>query len=254
MAVLTMLWLPGRATPQSLPPAGSGSTNTPDDESASLKRVPGDIVADQKAIWRFPFQAARGKHWKLALGVIGVTAGLVALDPSDAPYFRRTSSFDQFNRVMSSRNTAIGMAALPASFYAFGLARRKFHASRTALLAGEAVVDGEILTVVMKDISRRLKPVMISPGGDFSDTWFRAGAQGIGGYGSFPSQHATVAFSVATVFAERYRSHRWAPWLAYGLAGVVGFSRVPLSAHFPSDVFMGAALGYSISHYAVLGR
>lgn len=245
VTIVAALCLSGRATPQSLPPAG---------DSASLRRIPGDIGTDQKAIWRFPLQAARGKHWEPVLAVVGVTAGLVALDRSDAPYFRRTSSFNDFNRVMSGRNTAVGLAALPASFYVFGLVRKNPHASRTALLAGEAVVDGEILTIAMKDVSRRLKPVMIPPHGDYSDAWFRAGAQGIGGYGSFPSQHATVAFSIATVFAERYRSHRWVPWVAYGLAGVVAFSRVPLSAHFPSDVFMGAALGYSISHFAVLGR
>jgi membrane-associated phospholipid phosphatase len=34
--------------------------------------------------------------------------------------------------------------------------------------------------------------------------------------------------------------------------GVVGFSRVSLSAHFVSDVFMGGMLGYSISRVVVL--
>jgi len=57
---------------------------------------------------------------------------------------------------------------------------------------------------------------------------------------------------VATVVSRRYPKYRWLPYVAYGLAGVVGFSRVTLSAHFPSDVFLGAALGYSISRYAVL--
>lgn len=57
---------------------------------------------------------------------------------------------------------------------------------------------------------------------------------------------------MATVVSRRYPKHRWLPYVAYGLAGVVGFSRVTLSSHFPSDVFLGAALGYSISRYAVL--
>jgi len=56
------------------------------------------------------------------------------------------------------------------------------------------------------------------------------------------------------VFAERYRSHRWVPWVAYGLAGVVGLSRLNVQAHFPSDIFLGAALGYSISHFVVLRK
>jgi membrane-associated phospholipid phosphatase len=36
------------------------------------------------------------------------------------------------------------------------------------------------------------------------------------------------------------------------MAALVGFSRLTLSAHFASDVFVGAALGYSVSRFAVL--
>jgi membrane-associated phospholipid phosphatase len=57
---------------------------------------------------------------------------------------------------------------------------------------------------------------------------------------------------IATVFARRYQSHRWVPWVAYGVAGTIGFSRITLQAHFPADVFLGAALGYSISRFVVL--
>ena len=61
-----------------------------------------------------------------------------------------------------------------------------------------------------------------------------------------------TTFSIATVFANRYRQHRWVPWAAYCLAGLVGFARTPTQAHFPSDVFAGAVLGYAISRYVVL--
>jgi membrane-associated phospholipid phosphatase len=59
--------------------------------------------------------------------------------------------------------------------------------------------------------------------------------------------------SVATVFARRYgRTHRWVPRMAYGLAGLVSFSRLTLSAHFPSDAFAATFLGYTIARYGVL--
>ena len=90
-------------------------------------------------------------------------------------------------------------------------------------------------------------------GGDFGDTWFQSkGNNWLRGHGSFPSGHTIAAFSVATVISRRYPKQRWLPYVAYGLAGVVGFARVSLSSHFPSDVFAGAALGYTISRYAVL--
>ena len=62
-----------------------------------------------------------------------------------------------------------------------------------------------------------------------------------------------TAFALADVYTERYyRRHRWVPFVAYGLAGVVAFSRLSTSAHFPSDIFVGAALGTVVTHYLVL--
>jgi len=54
------------------------------------------------------------------------------------------------------------------------------------------------------------------------------------------------------VVARRYRHDRWVPYAAYGLAATVGLSRMTLSKHFPSDVFFGAALGYSVARFSVL--
>lgn len=60
---------------------------------------------------------------------------------------------------------------------------------------------------------------------------------------SFPSCHTATFFSLATVFAEKYPSMK-IPF--YGLASIIGFSRVYLGKHYPSDVLTGAILGYLI--------
>jgi membrane-associated phospholipid phosphatase len=211
-----------------------------------------DILRDQKDVWTFPAHLVRGKDWKPTLAVVAATGALMALDPHDAPYFRRTSSFTDFNKAFSGRNTMLGMAILPASVYVAGLEKRDTYAQHTALLAGEAAADVEIVALVMKDAVRRVRPSDIAPQGNFSDTWFEARGSILGKNASFPSGHAIEAFSIATVFAERYRKHRWVPWVAYGLATTVGISRISLQAHFPSDVFAGAALGYFITHNVVL--
>ncbi len=219
----------------------------------SWKQFPSNFAQDQKRLWLFPKSLAQGKHWEPAAAFILGTGALVALDPQDTPYFRRTQTFNGFNRIASSRNTAASMAIVPAALYAFGLAHRDDYMLKTAQLAGEAVLDGEVLNVVMRDISRRLSPRDIPPNGDFSDTWFRR-QKGLFyvGSGGFPSGHMFAAVSIAAVFARRYSNHRWVPWVAYGLAGIVGFSRVTATDHFPSDVFAGAVLGYAITRYDVL--
>ena len=122
----------------------------------------------------------------------------------------------------------------------------------TALLAGEAVADAEILTTVFKDATRRVRPAGFPAQGNLWDSWFESSGPLLRGNGSFPSGHTIAAFSVATVIARRYGNHRWVPYAAYGMAAVVGFSRLSLSSHFLSDVFMGGALGYSISRFTVL--
>jgi hypothetical protein len=59
------------------------------------------------------------------------------------------------------------------------------------------------------------------------------------------------AFSVASVFAESYADKKWVPWLSYGLATMVGASRLALGRHFPGDVIVGAVLGTSIGRGVV---
>jgi undecaprenyl-diphosphatase len=61
---------------------------------------------------------------------------------------------------------------------------------------------------------------------------------------SFPSGHATAAFTAAVFLSD---DDSLAP-LWYGLAGAVAFSRIYVRMHHASDVIAGAALGL------VLGR
>ena len=223
------------------------------DRSVSWTKLVPNVLSDEKQIWTFPVKLAHGKHWIPAAAIVGATAGLIALDPVTAPYFRRTSTFDGFNKVFSGNATEIGTILAPVSLYAAGLIRKDSKMQSTALLAGEAVANAEILTTLMKDADRRLRPAALPANGGFSDTWFEDNTRILRSNGSFPSGHTIAAFSVATVVARRYGTHhRWVPYVAYGSAALVGFSRVSLSSHFVSDVFVGGALGYSISRFAVL--
>ncbi|MCB0764204.1 MAG: phosphatase PAP2 family protein [Flavobacteriales bacterium] len=63
---------------------------------------------------------------------------------------------------------------------------------------------------------------------------------------SFPSGHATAAFSMCMAVTVILGKQGWAALLA-ALAVLLGFSRVYLSQHFTQDVFAGAAVGIMVS-------
>ncbi len=244
-----------QATPQTLAADETPQERQPIEvgREISWRTMPRNFAQDQKDIWLFPVQLGNVRHWVPTIAVTGVTGALIAADPHDTPYFRRTQRFEGFNDIFSGRNTSLGMAIVPAAFLVVGHFRHDSYAEHTALLlAGEAYADSAIVDIVMKVSTRRLRPSDIAPNGNFSDTFFSSHKNFSGTSTSFPSGHAAAAFSIATVFAHRYRQHRWVPWVAYGAAGAISFSRVTTQAHFPSDVFLGAALGFTITKFTVL--
>lgn len=233
------------------PQANSNGTGATIDPDISWKHLPMRVLQDQKELWLFPTQLARGRHWIPTLAIIGITGGLIAADPHIEPHVRNNPAFDETSEIFSTTNTGIVEAGVPAAIYLTGLLRHDSYTQETAILAGEAYLDSAIPHVVIKMISRRLRPSAVPASHDFRDTFFQSKLGFLGKGSSFPSGHAAAAFSIGTVIARRYASHKWVPWVAYGVAGVISFSRVPDLAHFPSDVFLGAALGYTITRYDV---
>ena len=222
------------------------------DRETSWRTLPRDFLHDQKAIWLFPTQLAKGHYWLPTLAIAGGTAGLIVADPHVMPYFRsHAGGLDDINDVFDAPITTAEVIVLPASLMVAGYVRHDSYQVSTALLAGEAYADSAVVDLALKAITRRKRPTDVAPGASFNDTFFSGGKSPFKG-SSFPSGHAAGVFSVATVVATRYHNHRWVPWVVYGFATAVSFSRVTTSAHFPSDVFLGAALGYTITRYQVL--
>ncbi len=166
----------------------------------------------------------------------------------------RTTVYSGFNTYLAGTNTLVGMLVVPPVFYAAGKLRHDSYATQTALLMGETILDSQALTFALKFGTGRRRPYEVPTGGNYSDTWFETYHPFPNFSGSFPSSHAVLAFSLATIIARRYASHRWAPLAAYGAASVICFSRLTLQAHFLPRTFLPGlrVLGYVISRDIVL--
>lgn len=70
---------------------------------------------------------------------------------------------------------------------------------------------------------------------------------------SFPSTHSAWAFAAATAI---FMGHRKAGIAAYAVAALIGFSRLYMFLHFPTDVLAGMAMGIGLGVFAhwITGR
>lgn len=212
----------------------------------SWRRLPRNLLLDQKAIWTKPAHLRRS-DWKIVLPLAAVTAGLIASDKdvacslTDGPPgtgFAFSKRVGQFG----SLATDLGVAG---AFYGFGKWRGDPYAADTGILATEALLNTVIVVELLKMVTRRERPTTADGRVRLDDA---RGRFEVGGR-SFPSGHSAEAWALASVVAHRY-PRRWSIVLpSYGLAGLVSVARVTGRKHFPSDIVVGAALGYFIGRY-----
>lgn len=152
-------------------------------------------------------------------------------------------------QAISDLGATPSLAALVGTTYLIGRWTRNERLSEVSSLSAEVLLDVAIWSEVLKRLSGRTRP----SGGGQGD-FFVFQPRGDRELGSFPSGHAMGAFAVATIVAEEYRDHRWVPWVAYGVGGLITGSRVALGRHFPSDVVVGAILGRSMGRMVLARR
>ncbi len=111
---------------------------------------------------------------------------------------------------------------------------------RAALLSVESLAISSLTVATMKFIAGRARPHAWEGSQSFHP--FSTSSR----YTSFPSGHASAAFSVATSIACQSES-KAVDILAYSLATLVALARVHDEAHWASDVLAGSALGYFIA-------
>lgn len=144
----------------------------------------------------------------------------------------RNTSLDGTFKSISQSAVPISVAT-PILIYTLGMINNDSVAKQKALFIGETFLASAFITVVSKKIIKTDRPYdtypMIQP--VVSEASY-----------SMPSGHTSTAFATATSLSLAYP--KWyvvAPSFVW--AGAIGYSRMHLGVHYPSDVLAGALVG-----------
>ncbi|GAA4795606.1 phosphatase PAP2 family protein [Olivibacter ginsenosidimutans] len=145
---------------------------------------------------------------------------------------KRTEQQTKVMRIVSDANNYVN-AAIPAGLFIAGVIDHNKGMRQNAAYIASSTATTALLNFALKKIFKRPRPFHAHIG-------FKAVYEP-SSY-SFPSGHTSASFSTATALSRAYP--KWyviAPSVIW--AGTVGYSRMYLGVHNPSDVLAGAALG-----------
>ena len=184
-----------------------------------------------------PRNSIRPSNLAWELPILGTTGVLIA--KVDRPANERIQSKSLIQTASTWSNVGLGLAlGSSALAYGIGCGEHRPHlrdAGYTALFAMGAAGTVDLALKLAFNREFAYKPN--------STGKFWAGGR------SFPSGHSATTFAFAAVIAHRYPHNKWVKWGAYALATGVSLSRYPAKRHFPSDILMGATLGYVSGAY-----
>ncbi len=144
----------------------------------------------------------------------------------------KTLSSDNFFRFVSNSDAFI-VVGTPVIMGTVGLMNHDKNLFRNAeVLVGADVLNAGITTLLKYTVNRK-RPFITYP--DIAK-------KSKGGSPSFPSGHTSSAFATATSISLSYPKWYIITPL-YLWAGTVGYSRMDLGVHYPSDVLAGALIG-----------
>lgn len=223
--------------------SGGGDSSAPPHDPRQTHGFVGRMLRrgleDQKEIYTAPFQRSNLK-WD-AVTLAG-TAAFLATDKR----IERQLPGSHLQLYQNTSNIALGgLAASLAGLWAYGLKTEDPHLREVGTLELETVTNSLLIYAPTQFIAGRQRPGEGNGNGDFLkhhalDT-------------SFPSGHAILIWSMATVLAREY-PNRWVRVAAYGTALTVTASRLLAQDHWSSDMFVGSAVGFAIGTHIFHSR
>jgi membrane-associated phospholipid phosphatase len=186
------------------------------------------------------------RGWITGATLLAGTVGLSFLDKpiqrNAVRYRNNNPGIQNVSRVISN----VGGTYEVATFAGVAVAGYVFKSPKlrtTTALATQAYVTSVVWSTIFKNLSGRLRPQTLDPGDPansprFHGPFFTSNS-------SFPSQHATLAFAAARVYAMEYKNIPAIPIIAYSAASLITLSRLTENKHWATDLVAGSLLGWA---------
>jgi membrane-associated phospholipid phosphatase len=216
--------------------------------SLKIQLIAAVLVLFSSASFASDVKSKSAPTWVEASLILGTTAGLYVVDEDIQQWVQenRGSTTDEIARYAKPFGDYKLVAPSLLAALAYGHFGKREGIKNTAVMGIKSFLITGIITQTLKYTGHRHRP----SSGDPFDTW--DGPSFLGGNDSFPSGHASTAFSVLTVVALEYKDYPVVSPLAYGIASLTALSRINDNNHWASDAFFGSAIGYFTAR-AVVG-
>jgi membrane-associated phospholipid phosphatase len=212
----------------------------------SIKRA--DVMRFADGVFKTYSAPARwkGKDWARLGGLIGGTAALTLADQPIRRFWNDQSGdfLDQVNTIGYHYGKPYTAFLFTGGFYLSGLAFKNEWAKETGLMLGTALFTAGLIEMTLKPVVGRARPGENK--GNYDLTFMNKEA----GFHSFPSGHASMAFTISFVMARRVKSIPLKITF-YSLAASTAVCRLYSDAHWVSDVAFGSAIAWLCSDIAI---
>ena len=215
---------------QSTPPCGVRST---------IVTIPTDVRTFGDGLTRVPGALAQRKNLKWEIPFAAVTGVLIGYGDKVAADRIQSTNMQDAAKKASNIGLAVALGA-GAAAWSIGCATHHPYAAESGFKALEAAGVALGVDLGLKAAFNRQYPYTSKSSGEFWE-----------GGKSFPSGHSATTFAFASAMAHRYPHNWWIKWGSYALATTVSISRFPAKKHFPSDILVGAPVGFFIGKYMV---